>query len=109
MCMNKKALIGIGVALGGLLLINPAWGVAALPLLLLAACPLGMFFMMRAMGGSGKSCGTTSNETSEASATGESTEEQIKSLQAQVRELKAAQAASDTTPVLDQPPSTKQL
>lgn len=48
-CFNWKVLAALAVAGVGLFLINPTLALAALPLLLFAACPLAMFFMMRNM------------------------------------------------------------
>ena len=114
MCMNKKVkkvLIGIGLAMGGLFLVNPAWGAVALPLLFFALCPLMMFVMMRGMGGMGGSTSSgeePNGERSEGSTAALSADERIASLQAQVRELKAAQAASDAE-VTEQSPSSKKV
>ena len=108
MCMNKRVLIGIGLAIGGLFLVNPAWGTAALPLLIFALCPLMMFLMMRGMGGPRLSYERPSHQRTEGSPAGESADERIGSLQAQVRELKAAQAASDAK-VSEQSPSSRML
>ena len=53
MCFNKKVLIGLAVVAVGVLLAAPELLGRALPLLFLAACPLSMVLMMRAMGGMG--------------------------------------------------------
>lgn len=51
MCLNWKALVGL-VAIGlGVWAVAPNLIGAAVPLLLVAACPLSMLFMMRGMGG----------------------------------------------------------
>ena len=51
MCLNRKALVGL-VAIGlGVWAVAPNLIGAAVPLLLVAACPLSMLFMMRGMGG----------------------------------------------------------
>ena len=49
--MNTKVIIWAGVGAAGALLLLPSLFLRALPLLLLAACPLAMIFMMRGMGG----------------------------------------------------------
>ncbi|EGX61031.1 MULTISPECIES: DUF2933 domain-containing protein [Streptomyces] len=99
MCLNKKVLIGAGVVAGGLFLVKPAWAVAALPLLILALCPLSMIFMMRGMGsqsgkgGKGAACGTsgaTAKSTTATTATGTDLDKQIADLQEEVRILRAA-------------------
>ncbi len=51
-CLNWKVLAGLGVVGLGIYLIAPELVAAALPILLLAACPLSMIFMMKAMHGS---------------------------------------------------------
>ena len=59
-CLNWKVLVGLGVVGLGTYLVAPQLMAAALPILLLAACPLSMIFMMKAMhGGQGKSQGET--------------------------------------------------
>ncbi|MBA2316427.1 MAG: DUF2933 domain-containing protein [Euzebyales bacterium] len=64
MCLNKKVLLGLGAAAVGVLLLAPQWLGAALPLLLLAACPLSMVFMMMAMRGGGRRAVPTQREGS---------------------------------------------
>ncbi|EGX57727.1 hypothetical protein SZN_21296 [Streptomyces zinciresistens K42] len=92
MCLNKKVLIGLGVVAVGLLLLKPAWMVAALPLLILAICPLSMILMMRGKkDGQGSSCSTGTQKTG--AATTSETDKEINALQAELRSLKAAQAA----------------
>lgn len=51
-CLNWKVLVGLGVVGLGIYLVAPELVAAALPILLLAACPLSMLFMMKAMHGS---------------------------------------------------------
>ncbi|MEU0721799.1 DUF2933 domain-containing protein [Streptomyces lavendulocolor] len=100
MCLNKNVLIGLGVVAVGLLLLRPTWAVAALPLLILAICPLSMIFMMRGMKGdqgkgqAGSSCGMGSKtqKTGASSAAETELDDQISALQAELRSLKAAQA-----------------
>jgi len=53
MCMNWKVLVGLGVVGLGVWAVAPNLIGAAVPLLLLAACPLSMILMMRGMGGMG--------------------------------------------------------
>ena len=49
-CLNPKVVVGL-IAVGvAIYLVAPGLVLAALPLLVLAACPLSMFFMMRMMG-----------------------------------------------------------
>ena len=108
MCMSKRALVGLGAGIGGLLLVNPAWAAAALPLLVFALCPLMMLVMMRGMGRPGSSREKPSSPGAEDLAAAESADERIASLQAQLRELKAAQAASEAG-VIARPRSSETL
>lgn len=54
MCINWKVLAGVAVVGLGAWVIAPNLIGAALPLLLLAVCPLSMLLMMRGMGGRGQ-------------------------------------------------------
>lgn len=58
MCFNKRVLIGLGVVGLGVFAVSPRLLGTMAPLLILAACPLSMVFMMRAMNRDGASCGT---------------------------------------------------
>ena len=103
MCFNKKVIAGLGVAAAALLLLKPSLFGAALPLLLLLACPLSMVLMMRGMSGDRGQCKTgdqsTAKETDEArpgAAVSASTEDhsaEIVRLRAELDQLQAAQAA----------------
>jgi UPF0716 family protein affecting phage T7 exclusion len=57
MCLNKKVLIGVGLVAAGVVLFAPQLISAALPLLLVAICPLSMLLMMKGMSGMGQSHG----------------------------------------------------
>ncbi|MGH3682063.1 MAG: DUF2933 domain-containing protein [Natronosporangium sp.] len=100
MCLNKKVLLGLGTVAVAVLVLEPGWFVAALPLLVLALCPLSMVFMMRGMKGdqgkgqAGSSCGTGSKtqRTGPSSSAEPELNEQVSALQAELRSLKAAQA-----------------
>ncbi len=50
-CFNWKVVAGLAVVGAGVGAVKPDLIGAALPLLLVAACPLSMLFMMRGMGG----------------------------------------------------------
>jgi len=50
MCLNWRVAAGLGVLGVALVVVAPEVGVAALPLLLVAVCPLSMIFMMKSMG-----------------------------------------------------------
>jgi hypothetical protein len=51
MCLNPKVLAGLAAVGVGIYLVAPDLVLAALPILLLAACPLSMLLMMWAMRG----------------------------------------------------------
>ena len=53
MCLNWKVLAGLAVVGAGILVLAPQFFWAALPILLVAACPLSMLFMMRGISGGG--------------------------------------------------------
>jgi len=66
MCINKKVIAGLVAAGLIVYLVAPGAIGAALPLLLLAICPLSMIVMMRAMsGGQAKSDAPDQSESSE--------------------------------------------
>lgn len=50
MCLNWKVLAGLALVAGGVWIYRPDLLGSALPILLLAACPLSMLWMMRSMG-----------------------------------------------------------
>lgn len=58
LCLNWKVVAGLAVVALAVLVLVPQYLWVALPLLLVAACPLSMLFMMRGMHGEGS--GTTS-------------------------------------------------
>lgn len=90
-CLNKKVLISLAAVALIILLLKPGWMLTALPLLLIAACPLSMIFMMRNTSGQ-SSGGTVAPAKTDADLNSE-----IRSLQAELRTLKAA-PAHRTTP-----------
>lgn len=51
MCYDWRVLTALAVLGVGIFLVAPGIAVAALPLLILAACPLSMIIMMKSMGG----------------------------------------------------------
>ncbi len=48
-CLNWKVIGALAAAGLGIYVFAPGWAAAALPLLIVAACPLSMLLMMRAM------------------------------------------------------------
>ncbi len=89
-CLNWKvivALVAVGIALYAL---APGVAAAAVPLLVVAACPLSMLLMMRAMGSTG-AC-RTKDHTTDASA------DEVAQLRAEVAALRAErQSPSEAT------------
>ncbi len=86
MCINKKVVIGLVGAGVVLYLVAPGAIGAALPLLLLAICPLSMFVMMRAMsGGKSKSDAPDQSESSE-----------VNELRAEVERLRVEQRSAQS-------------
>ena len=86
MCLNWKVVAGLGAAGVGLYLVAPGLAVAALPLLLLAVCPLSMLLMMKGMQG-GK-CETQGRRApQETDITGLTREEQVTRLRGQQADL----------------------
>lgn len=57
MCLNWKVIAGLAIAALGVWVLAPQLLAAALPVLILAACPLSMLLMMRGMGGMGTTNG----------------------------------------------------
>ena len=54
MCLNIRVLAALGVVAAGIYLLAPGLFAVALPLLVLAVCPLSMLLMMHMMGGMGR-------------------------------------------------------
>lgn len=50
MCFNWKVLVALAAVGVGVFVVAPGWGLAVLPLLILAACPLSMLGMALVMG-----------------------------------------------------------
>ena len=63
-CVNWKVIGALAAAGVGIYVFAPGWAAAALPLLIVAVCPLSMLLMMRAMGpmGSSKTTDGTDDE-----------------------------------------------
>lgn len=90
MCFNWKVLAGLGAVGVGLYVVRPDLVVSALPLLLLAACPLSMLFMGKAM--SGHQAQPAAAATPEP-AVGESREQQLARLRVELQSLSEQQSA----------------
>ncbi len=86
MCINTKVIAGLVAAGLIVYLVAPGAIGAALPLLLLAICPLSMIVMMRAMsGGQAKSDAPDQSESSE-----------VKELRAEVERLRVEQRSAQS-------------
>ncbi len=85
MCLNWKVLAGLGAAGVGVYLVAPGLAAAALPLLLLAVCPLSMLLMMKSM--QGDKCETQGQRASQEADAGPTREEQVTRLRAQQADL----------------------
>ena len=85
-CLNKNVLIAIGALALVVVLLKPGWAAAALPLLILAVCPLSMFFMMRGMS---RHRGTAAGDPRQP---GVDVNREISALQQELAALKADQA-----------------
>lgn len=94
MCLNPKVLIGLAaVALGVLAFAPQALG-AALPALVLLACPLSMVAMMWGMNRRGHSTEDSSSAPAESTAT--DTDLELARLRAELDQFKAEKATSQS-------------
>lgn len=93
MCLHKKVLLTLGAVAMGTLIAAPRLFGAALPILLLAVCPLSMLLMMKAMGGGTRERGKPV-----------AAEPSIAELEARLDVLRAKEASSENvTPTADRP------
>jgi hypothetical protein len=93
-CLNWKVLAGLAVVGLGIWIVAPTLVGAALPLLLLAACPLSMLFMMRGMqGGQCPAPPQTAEPASPPVSVALTRDEQIAVLKAQLASVQAQQQA----------------
>jgi hypothetical protein len=92
MGLNKKVIAVLAAVGVGVVLFAPDVAAAALPLLILAACPLSMIFMMRAMSGKDGSSSTVEKQGQA------STTEEIAALRAEVQHLRTERARRETAP-----------
>ena len=91
MCLNWKVLVGLGVVGVLVFIVNPQIGLALVPLLLIAACPLSMLFMMRGMQRGTNSSTSPSSLAHHSSAIEASREERLTALHAHLGSLQAEQ------------------
>ena len=89
MCLNWKVLAGLAVVGLIILLVAPQLLGAALPILLIAACPLSMLFMMRGMSGNGNA--TTQMQGKQVSAVGSTRDERLPALKSRMSSMQTEQ------------------
>lgn len=92
MCFNWKVAAGLLLAGLGVFAVAPNLFGAALPLLILAACPLSMLLMLRAMSGGGKCEDDFDKSAAEKRAAAEDNTAELARLQAEVDELRSERA-----------------
>jgi hypothetical protein len=92
MCFNWKVAAGLLLAGLGVFAVAPNLFGAALPLLILAACPLSMLLMMRAMSGGGRCEGDFDKSAAEKSAPAEDNTAELARLRAEVDQLRSERA-----------------
>ena len=80
MCFNWKVLAGLAFVGVGLLVVAPGVFIGALPLLLLAACPLSMMLMMRGGHGHGQAHAQAVDGVPQREQTRESLEQRLAAL-----------------------------
>ncbi|MBW3609624.1 MAG: DUF4194 domain-containing protein, partial [Actinobacteria bacterium] len=78
MCLNWKVIAGLAVVGLGTWAVAPGLAVAALPLLILAVCPISMLLMMRGM--QGGQCASRPQQASSPARTGLTRDEQLAEL-----------------------------
>jgi hypothetical protein len=94
MCLNWKVLTGLAVVALLVLIVAPQFFWAALPILLVAACPLSMLFMMRGMSGSENATGSRPAQIQrDQLPAGLTRDEDLAQLQSRMSSLQAEQEA----------------
>lgn len=101
MCFNRKVLTGLAAVALGILVVAPQLFSRALPLLVVAACPLSMLFMMRGMSGTGGQC--ANGRGGQPSADHEA---EITRLRTEIERLRREQRPGTTTPMASVPPAS---
>jgi uncharacterized membrane protein len=103
MCFNRKVLGGLAVVAVGVLLVAPRLFAGVLPLLVVAACPLGMVLMMRGMSGANRT-GQSSTAAGGADPAGADVAAEIARLKSEVARLRAEGADTSSTEPQPAPP-----
>ena len=93
MCLNWKVLAGLAVVGVLVFVLAPQFIWVALPLLLVAACPLSMLFMMRGMSGGGSQCAMPPRQRSQSPAAELTEEERLAELKSHLSSLQAESEA----------------
>jgi Sec-independent protein translocase protein TatA len=93
MCLNWKVVVILAAVGVGVALIAPSLLVAAVPLLVFAACPLSMLLMMAAMGGMKGGRRASGLEQEHESSGTQSRNERLADLKARLAQLQDEQAA----------------
>ncbi|MDP9383461.1 MAG: DUF2933 domain-containing protein [Chloroflexota bacterium] len=89
MCFNWKVIAGLAVVGLGIWAVAPGLAAAALPLLILAACPLSMLLMMRGM--QGGHCASRPQQAGSPTRAGLTRDEQLAELRTQLTDIQAQQ------------------
>ncbi len=91
MCLNWKVVAGLAVVGVVVWIVAPRFVLGAIPLLLLAACPLSMVFMMRGKQGGGSQGALPSAQRSQAPAMEQTRDEQLAELHSRLSGLQEEQ------------------
>jgi hypothetical protein len=91
MCLNWRIVAGLAAVGLGIWVVAPNLLAGAIPLLLLAACPLSMLIMMRGMQGS--QCASTPQQVARPAPVAQTRAEQLADLKAQLAGLQVQHAA----------------
>lgn len=89
MCINWKVVGGLAAVGVGIFVVAPQYVTAALPLLLLAACPLSMIIMMKMMSGDSKNKACATKGQTSSDAVDSSNDAEVSALRAKVDQLEA--------------------
>ena len=92
-CIDWKVIAGLATVALGLFLFQPRVFTAALPVLLVAACPLSMLLMMWGMRGMSQPTPTPTTAAQQVADRGLTPHEQIAGLRTQLTDLQSAQLA----------------
>ena len=90
MCWNRKIVVGLAVAALAVLLFTPSAFSRALPVLVAAACPLGMLLMAR--GAAGAACRRKDDVGDPAAGSTSDSAAEIARLRNEVEQLRAGQS-----------------